>query len=64
MREKIIEYLNASCGTGKYYSSRIALLIKLKKTRMPFWATFPVPVLIETITELLKEDGIMVEEAA
>lgn len=50
--------------TGKYYSSRIALLIKLKKTRMPFWATFPVPVLIETITELLKEDGIMVEEAA
>jgi hypothetical protein len=62
MKEKILNYIEANCGPGKYYSSRLPLFDRLRKTHRSSWAGIPVPEFIKTLTELLKQDGIKVEE--
>ncbi|MBV6480229.1 MAG: hypothetical protein HGGPFJEG_03082 [Ignavibacteria bacterium] len=64
MKQTIQEYLTASCGIGKYYSSSVTLLKKLRKTKSKRWGSFEVPELIKEITENLKLQGISTEEIA
>lgn len=58
MTQKINSYIEATCGPGNYYPSRLVLLGKLRKTRRPRWAGIPVPEFIETLERSLKGDGI------
>ena len=58
MKQKIESYLEATVGPGNYYSSRLVLLGKLRKTRRPRWAGIPVPEFIETLEKNLKAEGI------
>lgn len=58
MNQKIERYIEATIGPGNYYSSRLVLLDKLKKTRRPRWAGIPVPEFIEILERSLKAEGI------
>lgn len=62
MREKIISYVAASCGSGNYFPNRIVLLRKLRATRRPTWAGIPVPEFISTLEELITADGISINQ--
>ncbi len=64
MKHTIEEYLNASCGIGKYYRSETRLLKQLKKTKTNVWAGFDVRDLIIKIEDRLSKLGIHTEEAA
>lgn len=62
MRHTIEQYIEASCGIGKYYTSSISLLKRLRRTKRPRWAGFDVRELARVISESLESRGIKTEE--
>lgn len=62
MKHTIEQYIEASCGIGKYYTSGISLLRRLRKTKRPRWAGFNVSDLTKAISESLELKGINTEE--
>lgn len=62
MTHTIEQYLEVNCGIGKYYSSSIPLLRRLRKTKRQRWAGFDVRELARVIIESLESKGIKTEE--
>lgn len=58
IEQAVTDYCNSTCGIGKYYSSRLVLLNRLKRTGRLRWAGIPVPEFIQVLTKALINDGI------